>query len=1090
MTTAKTISILILFLICIHPVLSFSKIYTIEIPEINHRENSGTHDYFIPEFGSTMEEYKPNLPMKTYYYEVPMDAEIRRVQLVQRQRTYNRNIENLKENLPPMPSNFDTSYRPPSRDMQVQSVYPRRAFTYNGIKILNGKKLVSVTVYPVRYDERQSLIEFTNQYKFLISYRGNNRQGTRGSRPSEMLAAGIISNYEELRPQEIATGDLIASSSIPGTTAVKYAIITTSAFESAMQDLADWKSTKGIPAKVYITTDIYNSTNGTDNAEKIRNFLIELEETHDLDWVVIGGDTGDVPVRSATVPDEYAPDGTLVPTDYYYADLQGDYAPYDWDKDNDSLYGEIADDIDWLPEAYVGRMSPANAVGMQTMVDNVINYEKNPNAGSWTSKAILAGAESDTSTDEALLMEYVRQDFMNTTWTTDRVYYHTNYTRDYLLSFANLETQLDLGASVVNWAGHGSTTSAAVTQVGPSFVSTSTSPSNSAKRPVVYANSCSTGRFDSTCLGEDIIRDWGMGFAGASRVSWYIVGWSGPWQGMNQGADYRFFEQLLGEKKFSPGQAFYDSKVDYITDFDSTASDPDTGANALYSRKNLMAYNYLGDPELNVWTDTPGNLTIAFDEFFRTGLPNIVTVNVTDGGSPVVNATVCAQNGNDTYDYGITDATGIVELNFTTQKTIPVTITATKHNYIPEQSNMSLSGLNVSLLSPIDQEFINPSSIIFTYQVTTNTTVNSCSLIADGVNVSTETSVISLFPQNITWENPLAGSIDWGMDCIDSTGKRSSLTTENILVTAMTGFDGNSTNLTDVDIENVTNFTIDKQVYGMIKFITNVNLSGTGNINSHISIQRNSIEIDTSALPQLNASAQLTIRGIIVENPVIYRDGSVCDDCAIVDQGYDYVIFNVSHFTLYTVGGSPVEIVKTGQLTETAAGSSVGQGANVTMMNLSATVSTDRWQGFFGNVSGSVQIGLGFNIFYDFGTGTVQYVYASQNQSFDFDSLEAAAAADIDTVWNYAGGNDQAIDIYVDTTDISGITAPSAEMEPVGQNLNSTALDDSNTGDKGSFAFGALVQSGATCFDGTVCDYELLVPADGIETYYMFVEIG
>ena len=72
----------------------------------------------------------------------------------------------------------------------------------------------------------------------------------------------------------------------------------------------------------------------------------------------------------------------------------------------------------------------------------------------------------------------------------------------------------------------------------------------------------------------------------------------------------------------------------------------------------------------------------------------------------------------------------------------------------------------------------------------------------------------------------------------------------------------------------------------------------------------------------------------------------------------------------------------------------------------------------------------------------------------------------------------------------AGVVAPSVELNPTGQNLNSTLLDNGNNGDKQSYAFGAIVQAGATCFDAKVCDYELLVPADGQETYYFFADIG
>jgi len=205
-----------------------------------------------------------------------------------------------------------------------------------------------------------------------------------------------------------------------------------------------------------------------------------------------------------------------------------------------------------------------------------------------------------------------------------------------------------------------------------------------------------------------------------------------------------------------------------------------------------------------------------------------------------------------------------------------------------------------------------------------------------------------------------------------------------------------------------------------------------------------------------------------------------------------YII--IAMLVLFSLGvhaqsGAQTEVVKTDTLTETTSGNANAEGGNVSMMNLTSTQSTSRWQGFYGNVTGTLALGLGTDIFYDFTSATELAVYASRNQSFDFTSIGASLATSVDTAWGYGSGPDQAEDIFVDTTTIEGIAAPSVELEPIGNNFNSTILDDGAPTNKLNFVFGTNVMPAAACFDGTNCEYELMVPSDGQEVYYFFVSI-
>lgn len=191
------------------------------------------------------------------------------------------------------------------------------------------------------------------------------------------------------------------------------------------------------------------------------------------------------------------------------------------------------------------------------------------------------------------------------------------------------------------------------------------------------------------------------------------------------------------------------------------------------------------------------------------------------------------------------------------------------------------------------------------------------------------------------------------------------------------------------------------------------------------------------------------------------------------------------------IQGATVTTGRSDTMTATTAGNDTAEGGYVTMINLTATMSTDRWQGYYGNVTGDLQLGYSTNVFYDFSGATALSVFASRNQSFDFASLEAAAAADVDTVWGYAIGNDQAADVFTGSRNIGGVVVPTAALEPTGPNRwFSGIFDDGSSTAKGYFAFGTNVTDGSVAgFDGNGWHYQLMVPADGTEMYFFFLEI-
>ncbi|MFC1696707.1 hypothetical protein ACFL1H_00080 [Nanoarchaeota archaeon] len=98
---------------------------------------------------------------------------------------------------------------------------------------------------------------------------------------------------------------------------------------------------------------------------------------------------------------------------------------------------------------------------------------------------------------------------------------------------------------------------------------------------------------------------------------------------------------------------------------------------------------------------------------------------------------------------------------------------------------------------------------------------------------------------------------------------------------------------------------------GNITFLDPITFDRDLNIDYNVSINYNSITIDSTGAPELNEPAEITFVGVteIVVTPWLYKDGVRCDntsDCSFVsmDLGNDIFKFNVTSFSTYHMNNS------------------------------------------------------------------------------------------------------------------------------------------------------------------------------------------
>jgi hypothetical protein len=504
----------------------------------------------------------------------------------------------------------------------------------------------------------------------------------------------------------------------PDDALVQYAILTTGAFVGEFTPLAEWKTEKGVYAKVYETDWVTNQGyyQGRDRMEQYHAFLRDLYNHTDggLRYLLIGGDEEVVRTREIWTGikegwEEFS--GPTVFSDHYYAGLS-----HDWDANGDGRYGDLGEE-DWDAEIAVGRVPVSSPTEAATVVDKLLDYEKQPEIGDWMRRAVLVSSvmnppnanitnahhpdhiykwwednawESLTRTFPLVpehMEQYILYDYNET--------YGGNYTpANDTLNETSYKAAFDMGSSVFASVTHGFIPTGngiphydgdgigynwtkllywkTKTDVPPFY--------NGNMTPFAYFSSCYIGNFtefDDSNFEVLLTMDSGG-----------VIGFIAPSENTYRGEESRdisdgnwwmsetFWKHMFQDNP-RPGDAFYQMIREYEPHVRMNGN-PDVP----YFRQNHAAYNLLGDPEMPIWFDLPKDLNLELPQDVY-ALEYDVPVQVTSGGMPVEGARV-AFKGEDFYAFGDTNETGWAVLSVgpkSVGQSVKVTATAPQHLY-------------------------------------------------------------------------------------------------------------------------------------------------------------------------------------------------------------------------------------------------------------------------------------------------------------------------------------------------------------------------------------------------------------------------
>ncbi len=546
--------------------------------------------------------------------------------------------------------------------------YPSISACLSDPAVWRDVRVAQTTLYPIKFNPVTHQLDVWYDFTAQIDYSGTSNVNILPNGYPE----GIGPEYAAMYSNAIINYDWLGLEEDESRNSYAYLIITTDEFEDVIQPFVFWKHKKGF--EVLVKT---SSTSWT--TQSVKDTILADYNARQTDWVLLVGDTADVPIKNTSYG--YS--------DYWYSLLAGN---------------------DHYPELAVGRFSPADTTDVTTMVNKTFAYERYPNP-SWDIDDVLLVVAMNCL-DSYACKEFIKLNVMQSiNFNVDTAYaMDTTINGDPLYRYATNDTvsryiEQAGGVSIVNYRGHGHpyqwqgdgrgwSSTGEVFDTADVWDLDNFWASDSGWLPLVFNVCCNTGAIQyPECMVEAWTRSPNGGAAGAMGAT-----------GITSFPVSNPMDTILFLTMFGIGQL---KRIYYVGDAINYAKSwviQNPPIDTTYVNMTVYRHLWAGDPSLWVWTDSSGALTELevshASRIYTDSTAFTVTVRADQGGAvgPLKNAYVCLYKESDIYERGYTDSNGRITFYIDPLTTGTLYVTVTSHhcendyyqNYLPYEGTCSV----------------------------------------------------------------------------------------------------------------------------------------------------------------------------------------------------------------------------------------------------------------------------------------------------------------------------------------------------------------------------------------------------------------
>ena len=581
---------------------------------------------FLPGVPNAADPGEPYLPVKGAYILLPRNTRVSKIDVTSSEKVYLGSDFDIEPCGEPVPLSMANLARYPEPDPEIYNSndpFPSTLFTEAGTYSFRGYNVLVLSLCPVQYIPAKGELFYFNNITVSVELVEDKNTNS--------LFRGLMNDKLEItkKVDNPAVVDTYKkSTTCPVLGQYDFLILTADEFKNGFEPLKNAHDAEGIKTEIKTLKDISLFPDSV-TPEDIRDFIKDEYLNNGIEYVLLGGDADIVPDKMLYVfgldeDNHTRPYETKMPSDLYYACLDG---PYNFDGDDrwgEPTDGEDGSDVDLFAEVYVGRTCVDNVDDAERFVDKTIAYiYSHKNDDDYLKKFLFAGeylgdygvATWGGNYLDQLIDGSFGDGYSTTGIPSDKYEIITLYDRDDIWPESEIITLINDGFHVVQHDGHSDL------NYNLKMSSSDIDAFTNEKYCFVYSNGCMAGGFDNDdCFAEHMtVKTENGAFAGIwnARYGWF---WAYSTDGDSQRFAREFWDAVFDENISEISKANQDSKED----------------NLYLIRRSCMRWcyyelNLFGDPTLSFCYNRPDKpQTPSGPSNGETGIEYIYTTRTTD----------------------------------------------------------------------------------------------------------------------------------------------------------------------------------------------------------------------------------------------------------------------------------------------------------------------------------------------------------------------------------------------------------------------------------------------------------------------------